>query len=99
MDESRAVALLLLDRGATPALCARSSGGGVQSSPLYWALAWEGVDVVGTACCRQPKLILGFGSILFQCLFLILERVCFLQLFSSGDFYGGKWVFKIHILQ
>ena len=39
------LALLLLDRGATPALCARWSGGG-QFSPLYHAAVHRGAEVV-----------------------------------------------------
>ena len=57
------------------------------------------MDLLTRVCCRQPKLILVFGSCVFQCVFLISEWVCFLQLLDSGNFYGGKWVFKTPILQ
>ena len=35
----------------------------------------------------------------FNVFFLILEWVRFLQFLDFDNFYGGKWVFKIPILQ
>ena len=63
-------------------------------SPFF---TWD--DIIIRVCCRQPKLILGFGSGVFQCIFLFRRGFVFLQLFYLGNFYGGEWVFKIPILQ